>query len=165
MSKIYNSTIKYNLILTLIILVIFATATVAFLPKEVSAEGGRNIHFGPNTKNDSSPRIDSESASNGINYSSNTGSGIPSTTYVYTAPKSTTTTTTAKKTTTTTAAKTSDDSLNGLAASALFGDDSFLPSGLTQWLLLLILILFLIILVRKTFGAERAYHATPLKHH
>jgi hypothetical protein len=56
------------------------------------------------------------------------------------------------------------DSATGLAANAIFGSNTFLPSGLIQWVLFAILILLIVILVRKIFGHEAKYHATPLKH-
>jgi hypothetical protein len=56
------------------------------------------------------------------------------------------------------------DSYSNLASNAIFGSNSFLPSGLIQWVLIAIIILLLIIIVRKLFGAEDHYHSTPLKH-
>jgi hypothetical protein len=53
---------------------------------------------------------------------------------------------------------------NDLAASVLLGDNSFLPSGLIQWILVAVLVMLIVILVRKLFGAEERYHAAPLKH-
>lgn len=58
-----------------------------------------------------------------------------------------------------------NNTFSGLAANVFFGSsDSFLPSGLVQWILLAIIILIIIILARKVFGSEENYHATPLKH-
>jgi hypothetical protein len=51
-----------------------------------------------------------------------------------------------------------------LTANAVFGSDTFLPSGLLQWILFAILVLLIIILVRKMYGADKRYHAVPLKH-
>jgi hypothetical protein len=51
-----------------------------------------------------------------------------------------------------------------LAANAVYGSDSFMPSGLLQWIFFAILILIIVILVRKIFGGEKNYHQTPLKH-
>ena len=51
-----------------------------------------------------------------------------------------------------------------LTANAVFGSDSFLPSGLVQWILFAILVLLIVILVRKIYGADARYHAVPLKH-
>ncbi|MEI7709116.1 MAG: hypothetical protein WCI76_00170 [bacterium] len=51
-----------------------------------------------------------------------------------------------------------------LGAAAIFGSNSFLPSGLIQWLILAILILAIVVLVRKAYGAEDKYHSSPLKH-
>jgi len=60
-----------------------------------------------------------------------------------------------------------EDSVNGrgLAASVVLGsENSFLPSGLIQWVLLAIVIASIIILVRKVFGAREEYDSAPLKH-
>ncbi len=60
-----------------------------------------------------------------------------------------------------------EDNVNGrgLAASVVLGsENSFLPSGLIQWVLLAIVIVSVIILVRKVFGAREEYDSTPLKH-
>ena len=51
-----------------------------------------------------------------------------------------------------------------LAASAIFGENSFLPTGLIQWILLAILVLGGVILVRKVYGGSEKYYATPMKH-
>jgi hypothetical protein len=56
------------------------------------------------------------------------------------------------------------DSYSNLASNVIYGSDTFLPSGLMQWVLIAIIILLLIIIVRKLFGAEDNYHASPLKH-
>jgi hypothetical protein len=56
------------------------------------------------------------------------------------------------------------DSGKSLASVAIFGSNTFLPSGLTQWVLFGIIILLIVILVRKVFGATDRYHAVPLKH-
>lgn len=72
----------------------------------------------------------------------------------------------AKTTTTkdTTIAKTDTSANNSLVASAIFGSSGFLPSGIIQWILFAILVLSIVILVRKIYGADEAYHAVPLKH-
>ncbi|MBI3305936.1 hypothetical protein HYZ82_02250 [Candidatus Nomurabacteria bacterium] len=51
-----------------------------------------------------------------------------------------------------------------LTANAIFGSDTFLPSGLVQWILFAILILLIVILIRKIYGADVRYRAAPLKH-
>jgi hypothetical protein len=56
------------------------------------------------------------------------------------------------------------NSAKDLAANAVYGSNSFLPSGIIQWVLFAIFILLLVILVRKIFGAEEKYQAMPLKH-
>ena len=57
----------------------------------------------------------------------------------------------------------SNDNSN-LEANALFGSNGFMPSGLMQWILFAILILLIVILVRKIYGADKRYHAAPMKH-
>lgn len=51
-----------------------------------------------------------------------------------------------------------------LASSVIFGSNTFLPSGLIQWVLLAIVILLIVILVRKVFGAKQKYDEAPMKH-
>jgi hypothetical protein len=60
----------------------------------------------------------------------------------------------------------SDNSNNtsNLASTAIFGSNSFLPSGLVQWILFGIIILLLVIFVRKIFGARENYDELPMKH-
>jgi hypothetical protein len=70
----------------------------------------------------------------------------------------------AKTKTTTSPVATNPNSASDLAANAVYGSNSFLPSGIIQWVLFAIFILLLVILVRKIFGAEEKYQATPLKH-
>ena len=57
-----------------------------------------------------------------------------------------------------------DNKYGTLAASAIFGDSGFLPTGLVQWILVAILILLIVVLVRRVFGGAKSYFATPLKH-
>lgn len=52
---------------------------------------------------------------------------------------------------------------SNLAATAIFGSNSFLPSGLVQWILFAIIILLIVILARRVFGAEAKYNKTPMK--
>ncbi len=91
-------------------------------------------------------------------YSNSTG---PKTTTVKKAPA-------VKKTSTVKMTSTAEpvptEQLGNLSANALYGANSFMPSGLVQWILLAILILIIVILFRKITGAEDRYHATPLKH-
>ncbi len=51
-----------------------------------------------------------------------------------------------------------------LTASAIFGSNSFMPSGLVQWVILAIFILLIILFIRRAFGLDEKYHSTPLKH-
>lgn len=54
--------------------------------------------------------------------------------------------------------------VGSLAAGAIFGSNSFAPSGIIQWILFAIIILLLVIIVRKFFGGADRYHSKPLKH-
>lgn len=56
------------------------------------------------------------------------------------------------------------ENASDLAATAIFGSNSFMPSGLVQWILFAILILLVVILVRRITGGEDRYHKEPLKH-
>ena len=58
----------------------------------------------------------------------------------------------------------SNNDYSDLAASAILGTNSFMPSGLVQWILFAIFILLVVILVRRVTGKEEQYHAEPLKH-
>ena len=51
---------------------------------------------------------------------------------------------------------------SNLAANALYGSSSFLPSGLIQWLFFAIIILLIVIFARKIFSPK--YFEGPLKH-
>jgi hypothetical protein len=56
------------------------------------------------------------------------------------------------------------ENASALASTAILGSNSFLPSGLMQWILFAIIILLIIIIVRKVLGLGDKYHNTPLKH-
>jgi hypothetical protein len=99
--------------------------------------------------------------SSGANPNANNGASVM--TVTYTPTPAVKTNTTASKTAAS-ATTTNSNSANNLAANAVYGGNSFLPSGLIQWILFAIFILLLVILVRKIFGAEERYHASPLKH-
>ncbi|MDP2788927.1 MAG: IPT/TIG domain-containing protein [bacterium] len=103
-------------------------------------------------------------------YSFSVISKLPSTNASASTTTSTASTTTYKATSTnskvagaSTEKDSAKESFGSLATSAIFGGDSFMPSGLVQWLLLAIFILLVVIIVRKIFGAKQ-YHETPLKH-
>jgi len=73
-----------------------------------------------------------------------------------------------KKTTpvvaTTACSTTNPNSGNTLAANAVYGSNSFLPSGLIQWILFAIFVLLIVILGRIVFGSKKKYQEAPLKH-
>ena len=56
------------------------------------------------------------------------------------------------------------DNANALASNTVFGSNSFLPSGLIQWILFAIFVLIIVILARRIFGAKEKYQTSPLKH-
>jgi hypothetical protein len=66
------------------------------------------------------------------------------------------------KTTKKTSATTSDNS--NLTANTISSSNSFMPSGFIQWIFLAILVLLIVILVRRIYGGNEKYHATPMKH-
>lgn len=100
----------------------------------------------------------------------NTNGNVNSNTSNSSATKSNTNkntnTSTSKNTTNTTNATTTDTNSNysNLASNAIFGSNSFMPSGLVQWILFAIIVLLLVILVRKLFGARKSYDESPMKH-
>ncbi|MFA6256998.1 MAG: IPT/TIG domain-containing protein [Candidatus Paceibacterota bacterium] len=51
-----------------------------------------------------------------------------------------------------------------LASSVILGGNTFLPTGIVQWVLVAILIVFIIVLGRKVLGTREHYDNTPLKH-
>ena len=55
-----------------------------------------------------------------------------------------------------------NEKLSTLAASAIVGGDTFMPSGIIQWLIIAIIILLAIILVRKIVRSR--YERAPMKH-
>jgi hypothetical protein len=86
------------------------------------------------------------------------------------------TSTTTVKNTNTTVAKTvtktnsdvvasdTNEDYGSLTANALFGSDSFMPTGLIQWILCIVLILAIIFLWRYVHSSKEKYMAGPLKH-
>ena len=60
--------------------------------------------------------------------------------------------------------QTTDKSYSNIASNAIWGSNSFLPSGLVQWVLFAIVILLIVILARKIFGAKESYNEAPMKH-
>lgn len=165
---------KNSIIGSLAILVILAGGAIMLAPKEANAQHAGRVNAYSNPK-----RINGDNDRDRFNEEYEEVMGTTNVSYVVynypttntTSAKNTSSTSTAKKSTTNSTEKktilapeNSDETFSGLAANALFGGDSFMPSGLTQWLLFIILILAGVIFVRKTFGAERAYLTSPLKH-
>ena len=153
MGNIINNRIKNGLILALSILTILVLGTVVFMPGEIKAATGKNVTYGnKNVSYDDNSYITNASVGvNNIYTSGTTGAVLGAST---SAPA------------TNSSADTSKDikeEFKDLTANAIYGTDSFMPSGLIQWLILAIFILIIIILARKFFGLEDKYHATPLK--
>ncbi|KKP85684.1 MAG: hypothetical protein UR88_C0010G0006 [Candidatus Nomurabacteria bacterium GW2011_GWA1_35_8] len=57
-----------------------------------------------------------------------------------------------------------NESYGSLTANALFGSDSFMPSGLLQWILFVLLVVGIIFLWRYIHHSEEKYMAEPMKH-
>ena len=55
-------------------------------------------------------------------------------------------------------------SYSSLTATALLGSNTFMPSGLVQWIILIIIILAIIILWRYVHRSEEKYMSEPMKH-
>ncbi|MFA5750848.1 MAG: IPT/TIG domain-containing protein [Candidatus Paceibacterota bacterium] len=55
-------------------------------------------------------------------------------------------------------------SYKNLTANAIFGSKGFLPTGIFQWILFIIILLVIVFVWRKFFGGEAKYSSTPLKH-
>ncbi len=170
MKKINNLKIIYNIIYSLRILVILAFGII-IIPTKIYAQAGYNFNY-------------DTFGGYGNNYSH--GNSIPAPTYYpapiyYSAPPTTiysatptvyssdstgntTKTKTVVKATSKKSTLASKSTTNSnLAANVIYGSNSFLPSGLVQWILFAIFILIIIILIRKVFGGEKNYHATPMK--
>jgi hypothetical protein len=56
------------------------------------------------------------------------------------------------------------ENFSSLTSNAIYGSNSFMPSGIVQWVLFAIIILLLVILARKLFGGEDHYMEAPMKH-
>ncbi len=56
-----------------------------------------------------------------------------------------------------------NDNYSDIAANALYGSNSFMPTGIVQWIFFVILILAIIFLWRCVY-AEEKYMSEPLKH-
>jgi len=54
--------------------------------------------------------------------------------------------------------------IKNLTANVLYGEGSFMPSSLIGWIFLAIIILLIVIITRKILGLDQKYHAAPLKH-
>ena len=57
-----------------------------------------------------------------------------------------------------------NESYGSLTANALFGSDSFMPSGLLQWILFVLLVVGIIFLWRYIHHSEEKYMSEPMKH-
>ncbi|MES2315284.1 MAG: hypothetical protein V4486_00930 [Patescibacteria group bacterium] len=154
MTKVNNNKILSNIVFGLLMLLILGLGAIAFIPRESKAYTERYGYVRPYSED----FVDTFQSPNygGANAVTPPSSPTPSGTVLGAS-----TTKTTKKPATTTAVKTE---FKDLTANAVYGSNSFLPSGLIAWVLLAIIILIIIILVRKFFGAEDRYQSTPLKH-
>jgi len=58
----------------------------------------------------------------------------------------------------------SNENYGSLTANAFLGSDSFMPTGLVQWIVFVIIILLIIFLWRYVHRSEEKYMGEPLKH-
>jgi hypothetical protein len=161
MSKIQNNKILSNVVFGLLMLLILGLGAIAFIPQVSSAYTERYGYAQPYS-NDFNDTFESPNYG-GANYVTPPTSPSNSNGAVLGASTNKTTSTT-KTSTTGTDYKEVKDEFSDLTANAVYGDNSFLPGGLIQWVLFAIIVLIIIILARKFFGPEANYHSTPLKH-
>ena len=157
MSKINNNRILSNIVFSLLILLMLAVGAIAVLPKETKAYTERYGYARPYS-NDfpdtfNSPNYGGANAVSPESKPASTSNGSV-------LGASTTKTTPPAETSTPVKEEFSD-----LTANTVYGTNSFMPSGLIQWVILAIIILVIIILARKFFGREAGYHSMPLKHY
>ncbi|MCX6751651.1 MAG: hypothetical protein NT161_02710 [Candidatus Nomurabacteria bacterium] len=103
---------------------------------------------------------------NNTNTNNNSSSTSSNTTTKNSDTSNTSNTTVSKTTDTnnTVAASDNNNSFSGLTANALEGSNSFLPTGLLQWIFLAIIVVAIIFLWRYVFRSEDKYLSEPLKH-
>ena len=103
---------------------------------------------------------------NTITTNTNTNNNSSSNTNTNTNTSNTTNTTVSKTTDTsnTIAANDTNNSYSGLTANVLEGSNSFLPTGLLQWIFFAIIVVAIIFLWRYVFRSEDKYLSEPLKH-
>lgn len=154
-----NKSMVYSLgILAILTLGVITTPTIASADRAGYVTPYNSTRYARVQSND---QYDSYVVPNTIDYSATpivySGSPAPSRTTVVK--------TVAKKSGTVagTSTKSTEDS-SDLIASVIYGENSFMPSGLIQWIFLAILILLAIILVRRATGAKDKYHSEPMKH-
>jgi len=102
--------------------------------------------------------------SNAEFFSTNPGGTMETNTTTNTTVNNNYSNTTYDKNTTKTTETKEGNYVSNLASNAIFGSNSFLPTGLVGWIMTAIVIMLIIILVRKIFGAEQTYHEAPMKH-
>jgi hypothetical protein len=93
-------------------------------------------------------------------YNTYSTSNVPSTTKAPVSKDNTVATTSTSDTTTTDI----NDKYGNLSANALFGSNSFMPTGLVQWVFSIILIITIILLWRYVHKSEEKYMGEPMKH-
>ena len=165
MNKISNKKIS-AIFYSLAILAILALGVI-IMPLKTSADMGGYV-TGYNTT-----RFNSVQSNERYNYY--VGQNDPTVVYYPTTPvvyvnnppvyqTTITDTSTAEQSTADTTPNKSTEDGESLVASVIWGSNSFMPSGLVQWIFFAILILIIVILTRKIFRGEDKYHSTPMKH-
>ena len=69
-----------------------------------------------------------------------------------------------KSTNTNTKTNNTKKTSSNFLSSAIFGANGFIPSGITQWILIAIIVLVIVILIRKIHGGGERYYKAPMKH-
>lgn len=172
MNKINVLKTIFNITYILGILVIFAVGIV-IVPVNVNAQYAGYVNGYNQTRFVNVPVYDQYNSYQGATYpypQSNTivpiyysSDTTPNTSSSTTNNSSTTKTVETNNNSSNTVSNESNTPSN-LAANAIYGSNSFAPSGLIQWVLFAILILFIVIIVRKVLGGKDNYHSTPMKH-
>ena len=166
-----NNQIKQNIFSSFIILAIFIFGIIT-IPAKASADRSGYVAPYNSTRFDNNIAVNNNPYYDPNYYQEPVYIPTPSLIYVNPAPAqivylNTTDSNTKITTTETTSTKNTDtatDKNSNLAASAIFGSNSSMPSGLIQWIFFAILILLMVILVRRIYGGSEKYYAAPMKY-
>lgn len=161
--KNINLKLKNLAILSIFVIgtIIAPSTSYARIYGRTCGEGGCNYNF------ETAPGLGSSSSTSSATYVQRNAvtyvnSAIPTVSSSTAVARRTTTT--AKKVTAKNTKTEPKEDLSTLPANVIYGSNTFVPSGLLQWILLAILILIIVILSRKVFNGEKKFHSSPMKH-